>query len=341
MANDTIPQVSKAAKPFMGTREEAKLARAIRYIDGKPCNRGHNPTIRLTSNTQCVACRDLKQVEIKKILREAPGFIDGMILRGKAVYRGTPIQAEAAGALYYVNYRRPCNKGHDPAIRLTSTQACVLCANKYHDDHKDHINAEKRQKRANNPELFSKTGKARYARNPSYFKESSKKWTIRNPDRRRENETRRRGERFDELAIYYRNWRKANPEKIAAKVHKRRANKLGSTEHFIADDIIRISEAQGHACAYCWRPFTKGTRAADHYIPLANRGSNGPDNIVMACRSPCNVQKSARSAEVFIKAQRKRLLASRALHDEPMRTYPLLPILAIIDNLLNPEGSDT
>jgi len=45
MATARIPQPTKAAKPFMGTREEARAAGAIRYIDGRPCNRRHEPVV--------------------------------------------------------------------------------------------------------------------------------------------------------------------------------------------------------------------------------------------------------------------------------------------------------
>lgn len=138
----------------------------------------------------------------------------------------------------------------------------------------------------------------------------------------------------DYLKLYYDEWRLANPEKVSAKAHKRRARKLGSTEHFTGDDVRLICEAQGNACAYCWVPLTAGMKANDHFIPLAGKditGSNGPDNLILACTS-CNARKSNRQPDVFIKADYPRLLQLRASHGEPTRLWPLLPILEIIDS---------
>lgn len=91
MADTIIPRPSKAAKPFLGSREEARLIGAVRYIDGTPCGRNHAPTVRLTSNKQCVDCRDLKSRELLEE-RKSPrphGFLAGLIMDGQAVYGGT------------------------------------------------------------------------------------------------------------------------------------------------------------------------------------------------------------------------------------------------------------
>lgn len=55
MTDTTLAPLSKAAKPFMGTRDAAKEAGAVRYIDGRPCNRSHTPTAMTQLNSTSIA----------------------------------------------------------------------------------------------------------------------------------------------------------------------------------------------------------------------------------------------------------------------------------------------
>jgi len=341
MADHTVSRPSKAEKPFIGSREEARIAGAVRYIDGTSCRRSHSPTIRLTSNTQCVDCRDLKHAEIKTIDPKSKnaGFIDGLIIRGLPVFSGTVSNARKVGATYYVNPRRPCPKGCDPSIRLVSNQNCLQCNWDWYAENVEHVAAYKKQRLADDPLMYSRQNKRRYAANPDYFKMRAVVWNIENREHKRDTDLIWKEENREHLAAYWAWWARTHPENMAAKHHKRRARKLGSTEHFTAQDVTRITEAQGRACAYCWAPIVPRTRAMDHFIPLARDGSNGPHNIVATCR-PCNSRKSSRHPTQFIGAERSLLLKSREKHGCPERTTPLLPLLELIDNLLlNTEWS--
>src|SRR3546814_17562676 len=60
---------------------------------------------------------------------------------------------------------------------------------------------------------------------------------------------------------------------------------------FTAEDIDAMLAAQKKKCWYCGTKLT--AYHVDHRIPLARGGSNGPENLVIACPA-CNLSKGAK-----------------------------------------------
>ncbi len=81
-------------------------------------------------------------------------------------------------------------------------------------------------------------------------------------------------------------------EKALAKNHTRRARKLNNGGTHTAQDVQTQYERQRGKCYYCKTKVGKKYHV-DHIIPLARGGSNGPENIVIAC-STCNLSKCDR-----------------------------------------------
>jgi 5-methylcytosine-specific restriction endonuclease McrA len=99
-------------------------------------------------------------------------------------------------------------------------------------------------------------------------------------------------------------------EKVRVKIRRRRARVRGSTRHHTAEDVRCAVEAQGGLCFYCHIDVsTKYT--VDHLIPLVRGGSDGPENIVIACAS-CNFRKSDKTPEEFVAGITHRRLAWRS-----------------------------
>jgi 5-methylcytosine-specific restriction endonuclease McrA len=93
-------------------------------------------------------------------------------------------------------------------------------------------------------------------------------------------------------AIRQQRWRENNPE-----LQKRRA---GMAQNY---DLIRaLRRCDGSQCCYCERTLDfragKGPSQAtvDHVIAITRGGSDGPENLVLACRE-CNSRKANRSPE--------------------------------------------
>lgn len=76
---------------------------------------------------------------------------------------------------------------------------------------------------------------------------------------------------------------------------RRRAQQRGSPTHFTLDDIRRFLVDQEGRCAYCLQNFGEDWHI-EHVRPLSKGGSNGPENIVLACHD-CNLNKGDKTPE--------------------------------------------
>lgn len=107
----------------------------------------------------------------------------------------------------------------------------------------------------------------------------AKEWRERNPDQSRQY-----------FRKYHPAWRAANKEATRAIVRRRRAIRLKAQGSHTAEDIERQYKAQRGKCYYC--AIMVGDKYhADHVIPLSRGGSDGPENIVIACPA-CNQSKN-------------------------------------------------
>lgn len=75
----------------------------------------------------------------------------------------------------------------------------------------------------------------------------------------------------------------------------------------------RLSEAQGHRCAYCCRQFGDGDAAPtlEHVTPDARRGPTNYDNCVAACYR-CNHARGKMSEWKWYKRVRRERRANKA-----------------------------
>lgn len=77
----------------------------------------------------------------------------------------------------------------------------------------------------------------------------------------------------------------------------RRARKLANGGIFGPADVSRMLNEQGMRCYYCAAPLSAGFHI-DHRTPLARGGSNGPENLCVACPT-CNCRKGAKTEAEF------------------------------------------
>lgn len=92
-------------------------------------------------------------------------------------------------------------------------------------------------------------------------------------------------------------WRRKNPRSHAAHEAKRRAAKKNCEGSHTARDVEVIFKRQGGKCAYCQR--TVNEYHVDHVMPLSRGGSNGPENLAIACPT-CNLKKNNKTVSEFI-----------------------------------------
>lgn len=164
-----------------------------------------------------------------------------------------------------------------------------------------------RRYRAEHPEKTSATSKKYYAanrekraeyrrkckeENPNRARDTSRKWRAANPERAREIARKWTAENRDKARESQRKFYLAHPERVRANVLRRRAIKRAAKGNHTSTDIKRQYENQQGRCYYCSHNLGDNYET-DHVIPLSRGGSDGPENIVVAC-SPCNKSKGTK-----------------------------------------------
>ena len=87
-------------------------------------------------------------------------------------------------------------------------------------------------------------------------------------------------------------WRRANLDRRRAQLRAYRARKSGNGGAHTADDVRAQYERQHGRCYWCSGE-VGNTYHVDHVVPLSLGGSNGPENLVVACPF-CNDSKGAK-----------------------------------------------
>jgi 5-methylcytosine-specific restriction endonuclease McrA len=100
-----------------------------------------------------------------------------------------------------------------------------------------------------------------------------------------------RAEHPEEKLAYDRAYRAANPDKMSAYDRNRRAREQSAEGTHTAEDIRAQYDRQKGKCFWCHKKL--GKYHVDHVVPIARGGSNGPENLVVACPH-CNHTKSAK-----------------------------------------------
>ena len=139
----------------------------------------------------------------------------------------------------------------------------------------------------------------RYAENPELFRGYRIRWEERNPEYRREHYQTNR-ERILEST---KEWQRNNLDKRRVQNATARARRLAAEGTYTVEDFKVIIEAQKSRCIACGK---EKKLTADHRQPLSKGGSNWPSNIQGLCRS-CNSKKSAKDPIKFMREQGKLL----------------------------------
>lgn len=172
-------------------------------------------------------------------------------------------------------------------------------------------NARNKQWRAANPEKQAAAVKAWEKANPEKTRAKGKRWYDKNKSKAQaialgsyqRNKARaqatarawKRRNRARNLELL-RSWRAANPASAAMYAHRRRARILAAGGTFTVADVERQFSDQQGRCFYCRETLTKFH--VDHKTPISRGGSNGPENIAIACPF-CNLSKGARTEAEF------------------------------------------
>ena len=172
---------------------------------------------------------------------------------------------------------KPCKRGH-LSERWLKTKICIECAGLL-----------QKMSRKSNPGRaagYCKDQRARWTSDKfEADRERAQLWRASNPEKAREAATR---------------WRSKNLDKWAAKEHRRRARKAGSSGgSYTATDVQELLREQGGRCVYCPTEFIGRSYHVDHILPLVLGGGNDRSNIQILCPT-CNLSKGSQHPDVFV-----------------------------------------
>lgn len=132
-----------------------------------------------------------------------------------------------------------------------------------------------REYRQNNLEKVREWERAKYRRNRRHYLAYHQAYYQANKDKKRE---------------YKREYRRLHPDFDRVKKAKRRALRVAAGGTFTKADVQKKMEAQQGRCYWCQTVLQGNGFHVDHIIALTKGGTNGPENICIACQ-PCNNHK--------------------------------------------------
>jgi 5-methylcytosine-specific restriction endonuclease McrA len=97
-------------------------------------------------------------------------------------------------------------------------------------------------------------------------------------------------------------WKKANPDRVRATRHRRRARELGIAGDCSAHDVADLARRQEYRCAWCKERLPKRGYHLDHVFPLKLGGTNDRSNLQLLCRN-CNCRKGAKHPLEFARLE--------------------------------------
>jgi len=114
-------------------------------------------------------------------------------------------------------------------------------------------------------------------------------WRVEHADERAERDRAYYAEHADERREWQRAYVATHIVELAARNRNRYARKKGNGGTHTADDVRAQYARQNGRCYWC-KAKVGDTYHVDHVMPVILGGSNGPENLVIACPT-CNLSK--------------------------------------------------
>lgn len=191
---------------------------------------------------------------------------------------------------------RECQSAYDHARRTTP-------------EARERLAARMARYRARRPDVVKASSRRTYERHREKIKEKNAAYKAANAERYREldalrwqrdkQDPERLAKRRDSSARWYaantermrevrRQWRRANPRKMAEYAARHRSLKANGRSVGVTErDWLRLCRRYGFRCAYC---LVAEATEMEHVIPVSRGGLHSIGNVLPACRG-CNASK--------------------------------------------------
>lgn len=187
-------------------------------------------------------------------------------------------------------------RAHGTRSRYDAGCRCGLCRagladynRRYYAANRSECMARVARNNAKNPAEKAERDRRYYAAHA----DKAKAYREANRERRAQQSSAWREKNMERLRAY----RAAHIEDYRAAMRRYKARKRAATGSHTGDDIRAQYARQRGRCYYCGKR-VRDKYDVDHVIPLALGGSDGPENLVVACVS-CNRKKQARHPQDF------------------------------------------
>lgn len=174
----------------------------------------------------------------------------------------------------------------NPAARDKKQSSCKPCVSEY-----------SKAWHAANKELHAEYMRAWQKANKEHVYRKVKTWKAEHKDRVNAGARKYHASHKEQRSVKGKEWKAANPDKVKASYHQRRARKAATGGALSASDLVAIRAAQTdkRGRLICWRcnkPIT-GNPHLDHWIPLDKGGTNDAGNLHYM-HAKCNLEKAAK-----------------------------------------------
>jgi 5-methylcytosine-specific restriction endonuclease McrA len=183
---------------------------------------------------------------------------------------------------------KACGSAYAHAKWIADVEASRAYSRENHRRNKEQESARSKVRYVENREKILAHKKEWYEANRERENAVSRAWKAAHPEQVKANYRAWREAHKEERSAFMKRWVKEHPELNSAYARNHHARKKGNGGSHTAEDIQAQLLRQKGKCFWCKKKVDK--YHVDHVIPLSKGGSNGPENLVIACPF-CNLSK--------------------------------------------------
>lgn len=194
----------------------------------------------------------------------------------------------------YFSQCRGCERANKRARRAENPEPHRQRAKLWKQAHPERTQQARDRWRETNREAEQERARAKRLAYPLEAQQKNREYYLRNKEQLLERQQRRRAEHPELSREYARRWRVRHPDKAKALKRRRRARKFATPGAHSEAEWRALKARYDHRCLRCGRREPEVTLTRDHVIPLGLPGSSDAITNLQPLCGPCNIWKRRR-----------------------------------------------